>query len=99
MSVPILVQLSLFSETPALSDETEKQDTWLNLHDAWLHRDTLPRYVAQSPTVTRILDLIGPLDWSHLPERDLKPTLGHAKTCLLFCISDCKRNRYSRWNA
>ena len=78
MSVPILVQLSLFSETYALSDKAGKQDTWLNLHDAWLHPDTLPPYVAQSPTLTRILDLIGPLDWRHFPERDLKPTLGHA---------------------
>lgn len=78
MSVPILVQLSLFSETHALSAEAGKQDTWLNLHDAWLHPDTLPPYVAQSPTLTRILDLIGPLDWRHFPERDLKPTLGHA---------------------
>ena len=78
MSVPILVQLSLFSETLALSEEAGKQDTWLNLHDVWLHRDAMPAYVAQSPTITRILDLIGPLDWRHLPERDLKPTLGHA---------------------
>ena len=68
MSVPILVQLSLFSETLALSEETGKQDTWLNLHDAWLHRDALPPYVVESQTITRILDLIGPLDWSHLPD-------------------------------
>lgn len=81
MTEPILVQLPLFSApdtacaTPMKTCLTHAAP---NFRKAWLHPEQLPVYITQSPTVMRILDLIGPLDWEHLPERDLKPTLGHA---------------------
>ena len=64
MTEPILVQLPLLvlPETPCT--KPMKTCPALNLHVAWLHPEHLPPYVSQSPTVMRILDLIGPLDWA-----------------------------------
>ncbi len=84
MTESILVQLPLLfapdaPEAPhAKPMKTCLARAALNFHAAWLHPKHLPAYITQSPTVMRILDLIGPLDWEHFPERDLKPTLGHA---------------------
>ena len=71
-----LAQLSLFSDPESPRDEPVNYCTSFTLHDAWLRSDSLPPYITRSATVMRILDLIGPLDWRHFPERDLKPTFG-----------------------
>lgn len=42
-----------------------------NMHWLWLHPDRLPHFVTDSPTAQRTLELLGPLDWSALPERNL----------------------------
>jgi hypothetical protein len=77
---PIPDQLALFPSLDLPRVEPEKQaachHSFLNLHQAWLHPDLLPPYVTHSPTVLRILDLLGPLDWDHFPERDLKQAFG-----------------------
>jgi hypothetical protein len=44
----------------------------LNLHTAWLHPDRLPKVDRETPAIHRILDLLGPLDWEHFPERNLQ---------------------------
>ena len=54
-----------------------------DLHTAWLHLERLPVVVRRSPLVRRQLDLLGPLAWDRLPERDLErnweqPTLPYA---------------------
>jgi hypothetical protein len=43
----------------------------LNLHLYWSHPEWRPRGFRESPLTTRILDLLGPLDWGHFPERNL----------------------------
>ena len=48
-----------------------------NLYTFWLHPDHLPRYVRDALTVTRNLELIGPLNWDHFPERNLRRDWGH----------------------
>jgi len=65
----IVAQLPLF---PPEDLPPHKAENKPNLHTYWLHRDRLPAYAGQSPTVLRHLDLLGPLDWSHFPERDLE---------------------------
>jgi hypothetical protein len=48
--------------------------TWqtYDLHQlAQLPRAALPRFVRECPVALRYLDLLGPLDWGHFPERDL----------------------------
>jgi len=44
---------------------------WNDLHANWLHPERLPRYAAETPVAQRTLELLGPLDWPHFPERNL----------------------------
>jgi hypothetical protein len=48
-----------------------------DLHTLWLHPDRLPKLVTDTPSALRILDLLGPLDWAHFPERNLQRNWGH----------------------
>lgn len=45
---------------------------WTDLHTLWLHPERLPRSVAEIPVVQRTLELLGPLDWTAFPERNLR---------------------------
>jgi hypothetical protein len=47
-----------------------------DLHTLWLNPDRLPKLVIDTPAALRILDLLGPLDWAHFPERDLQRNWG-----------------------
>jgi len=76
MTHPILAQLLLWPEPDLTCGEPGKQGDFINLHTAWSHPEYLPPYITRSATILRILDLIGPLDWAHFPERDLKHTFG-----------------------
>jgi hypothetical protein len=81
MNDEIVVQLPLLPDAVFCCAESGKQalsHTSKNLHMHWQHPDKLPDCITQSPTILRILDLIGPLDWGHLPERDLKHDWGRA---------------------
>lgn len=49
----------------------------VNLHTLWQHPGRLPRYVLDTPVALRTLDLLGPLDWSHFPERNLQRRWRH----------------------
>jgi len=42
-----------------------------NLQTFWLHQDSLPDFVHSSQPAMRFLDLLGPLFWSQIPERNL----------------------------
>ena len=42
-----------------------------DLHTTWLHQERLPDFVRTSPVAMRYLDLLGPLEWGRLPERNL----------------------------
>ena len=43
-----------------------------DLHEFWLHPERLPKSAVEMPVVQRTLDLLGPLDWQHFPERNLQ---------------------------
>ena len=47
-----------------------------DLHTAWQHPTDLPDFVQVSPVAQRYLALLGPLDWPHLPERNLQRNWG-----------------------
>lgn len=47
-----------------------------DLHSASQGQSQLPEPVLKSPLVKRYLDLLGPLDWERLPERDLQRNWG-----------------------
>ena len=65
----ILAQLPLWPDGLLPPKKAENKP---NLHTFWQHPEQLPSAAADSPTVRRCLDLIGPLDWGHFPERDLE---------------------------
>lgn len=62
-----------------------------SLHDYWLHQERLPEFVLTSQPAMRFLNLLGPLVWSQIPERNLtrnwgQPTIPNASflaACLL----------------
>ena len=47
-----------------------------NLHDLAQHPGRLPRFVRDCPIAQRYLHLLGPLDWTRFPERDLETDWG-----------------------
>lgn len=70
-----------------------------DLHTAWLHPGRLPVVVRCSPLARRQLDLLGPLAWDRLPERDLQrnwgqPTLPYATFIPALLV---KLNEGQRW--
>lgn len=43
-----------------------------DLHTFWLRPEALPKAATENPLVKRTVELLGPLDWTHFPERDLQ---------------------------
>ena len=66
---PILAQLPFW---PVGAWPPTKAENKPNLHTFWQHPDRLPACAQDSPTVLRHLKLIGPLDWTNFPDRDLE---------------------------
>jgi hypothetical protein len=78
--VSILTQLPIWHLAPQVQKTSVKP---LDLHTLWQFRDNLPKWITDSPTVMRCWELLAPLDWAHLPERDLQrdwgqPTIPYA---------------------
>ena len=69
----VVTQLPLWPFTPETQKTSEKPP---DLHSLWQLPQLLPRCVADSPTIMRCLDLLGPLDWAHVPERNLQRNWG-----------------------
>ncbi len=70
-----------------------------DLHTVWLHPEELPDFVRQSPTAMRYLNLLGPLSWAQLPERNLvrnwgQPTISNA-AFLAACLIKLEEGRDS----
>jgi len=49
-----------------------------SLHSFWLQPESLPAFVRDCPPAMRTLDLLGPLDWDGVPERNLARDWGQA---------------------
>jgi hypothetical protein len=71
--VPIVTQLPLWPFAPAMQKTALKRP---DLHTLWQLPQCLPACVSTGPTIQRCLDLLGPLDWAHLPERNLQRNWG-----------------------
>ncbi len=69
----IVTQLALLSDSLLPAKRAEKQG---NLHHYWQHPEQLPDWVAACPTTQRYLDLLGPLHWAQVPERNLERNWG-----------------------
>ena len=55
---------------------TQRQPKHHDLHYLSQHHNHQPRFVRDSPVAQRYLRLLGPIDWSHFPERDLETDWG-----------------------
>ncbi len=95
---PILSRLAaLFNRqpppTPPLSNPPTPQPIPLgprpNLHILWKEPARLPLPIAQSPMVQKYLQLLGPLDWEHFPERDLERNWGRPTIPLTAFTAAC----------
>ncbi len=69
----IVTQLPLWTFTPDARKTSEKP---VDLHTLWQLPEFLPACVTTAPTMMRCLDLLGPLDWGHFPERNLQRNWG-----------------------
>ena len=78
MNTTILEQLPLLPNDDLHGADPVKHGLSPNLHTLWLHPEQLPPSLAHSPCLTHLIDLLGPLDWGHFPERDLKHRYGRA---------------------
>jgi hypothetical protein len=75
-----VTQLPLFPESLLPSKNPRKR---LSLHTYWRGPQDLPVFVRDSPTILRLMELLGPLDWDNFPDRDLhrnwgQPTLPYS---------------------
>jgi hypothetical protein len=65
---PIVTQLALWPDSLLPPKKTEMVR---DLHYFWLHPEQVPPLIG-TPTTLRLLDLLGPLHWSGLQERNLQ---------------------------
>ena len=72
----IVTQLPLLPDSLLPPKKTKK---WPDLNTFWQGRERLPEYVCASPTVMRLLELLGPLDWASFPERNLDRHWGQSQ--------------------
>lgn len=68
---------------------TASQLRQCDLHSAWVHPEQLPAFVQASPIAQRCLDLLGPLAWEHLPERNLQRNWGQPTVPYAAFIAAC----------
>lgn len=71
--LPSVTQLPLFPESLLPSKAPRKRPS---LHTYWRSPQDLPAFVRDSPTIVRLMDVLGPLDWDHFPDRDLQRNWG-----------------------
>ena len=63
----IVTQLPLWTFSPEAQKHSVKPP---DLHTLWQLPDHLPQWITDSPAIMRCWELLAPLDWSHLPERN-----------------------------
>jgi hypothetical protein len=76
-----MTDLAILAQPRLLPDwllPPEKPENWRNLHTFWCAPERLPAFVADSLTCLRLLELLGPLHWTGLPDRDLQRNWGQS---------------------
>jgi hypothetical protein len=86
--VSIVTQLPLWTFSFGSRQTPEKQP---DLHTLWQFSQAWPEYARESPTIRRCVELLAPLDWAHLPERNLfrnwgQPSIPYATWCAVELI-------------
>lgn len=65
----IVTQLPLWTFAPKVQKASGKPS---DLHTLWQFPQHVPKWITDSPTIMRGWKLLAPLDWAHLPERNLQ---------------------------
>ncbi len=73
---PILIQVERLKTAIELILPMKKAEPQLALHGTFLEGIKMPHAVQHSPVANRYLDLLGVLDWTHLPGRNLERNWG-----------------------
>jgi len=63
----IVTQLPLWTFAPNAQKSSVKPP---DLHTLWQCQRHVPKWIMDSPTIMRVWELLAPLDWTHLPERN-----------------------------
>ena len=69
----IVTQLPLWTFSPEAQKLSVKPP---DLHTLWQLPDYLPQWILDSPTIMRCWEVLAPLDWAHLPDRNLARNWG-----------------------
>src|SRR5712692_1872848 len=81
--VPIVAQLSLW---PADYWPPKKPEKRPSLRTFWREPERLPEFVQDCPAAMRTLDLLGPLNWDGVPERNLTRDWGRTTVPQTACL-------------
>jgi len=65
----IVTQLPLWTFAPRVQKTSVNPS---DLHTLWQFQQHVPAWIKASPTIMRGWELLAPLDWAHLPERNLQ---------------------------
>ena len=89
---PIVTQLPLWNFAPKLQKSSKKQ---ADLNTLWLFPQHVPEWITNSPTVMRCWELLAPLDWAHLPERNLQRYWGQVSIPYAAFVAACHSSGYT----
>lgn len=65
----IVTQLPLWTFAPHVRKSSVNPS---DLHTLWQFQQHVPAWIKNSPTIMRVWELLAPLDWAHVPERNLQ---------------------------
>ena len=75
-SIPIVSRLAYPKQAKypfvRFRGQYRRQSEYANLHTLYRDPQALPRFVHESPVAMHYLHLLGPLNWTAFPERDLE---------------------------
>jgi hypothetical protein len=71
--------ISIVSRFSGLASRFHPTPT-LDLHNLYLHPERLPKALRETTEIMHCLNLLGPLDWEHFPERNLQRNYGQPST-------------------
>ncbi len=81
--------VTLLSPVPPKPQPRNLLENRVNLHLLWKDPTLLPEPIAQSALARKYLELLGPLDWDHFPERDLIRNWGRTTIPLAAFTAAC----------
>lgn len=89
MSKPIVSRIWQLLPLVALEGRCSPTRQATDLHTLWLRPERMPGFVRDSAIAMHYLELLGPIDWRHFPERDLQRNWGRSTVPLSAFAAAC----------